>query len=121
VVEVGRDIASGALPDPRRYAIGFVAVGDDDDTLAVRCGAQLLNYSERFVARAYENKIDIFIGRDVIDKIGGARKKQDMTTAPNGAQSMRESVSYQRPRVYQCDRQSLLPPFSLPFLSSFHC
>src|SRR5260370_424473 len=112
---------AGSLLARRRYAIGFVAVGDDDDTLAVRCGAQLLDYSEGFVARAYENKIDILVGRDVIDKIGGARKKQDMTTAPNGPESMRESVSYQRPRVYQCDRQSLLPPFSLPFFSWFHC
>jgi hypothetical protein len=66
---VGRDIASGALPDPRRYAIGFVAVGDDDDTLAIRCGAQLLNYIERFVVRAYENKIDIFIGSNLTQRI----------------------------------------------------
>jgi len=45
--------------------------------LAIRCGAQLLNYIERFVVSAYEIKIDIFMGRDVIDKIGRARKEQE--------------------------------------------
>jgi hypothetical protein len=94
--------------------MAFVAVGDDDDTLAVRCGAQLLHCIERFVVHAYENKIDIFIGRDVIDKIGRAQKEQNVTTAPNGPESMRESVSYQQPLVYQCNRQSLSLPFPSP-------
>jgi hypothetical protein len=91
--------------------MAFVAVGDDDDTLAVRWGAQLLHCIKRFVVHAYQNKIDVLIGRDVIDKIGRARKEQDITPAANGPESVRESVSYQRPGVDQCDRQSVRPAF----------